>query len=522
MGYLVYGVPRTYAQAERFFLENSRAFNEMADSFQFQPEEVPDRVILQRTLDMPRCRSICKLWLAVNPCTPSLLYRIDKGSRIANTQLLTSEYYLVVLCQFAFGSYTGLFQGVNTDLRCMAVAPVVQGCLICSASSAVETLVKALLKVMYVASRPNFLKAIAFWSFLMSGGMMSVDFVFIFLVNTNFEQQGALIMPFIYLIFQRLIMQPACVATGTILIIRSCTCKREDMTEKVAVGDGSMVKTALSMQDDSWEDEDPSRPMQTEESYTEPLSTNDHRDDREDEDPMQYGSWEDEDAFYLMVSMKDNLDARKDEGPGSRMNRARAKTLSKTEPRQKDAPAQTSAPNNNDTNKLEKHTKDMDKAATNTQGLRNKKKHMRPVLGGEFATERSREKGTVVVDKKGSDIPVVGKELKANTEESAAAAKIEKAAEKQRVPGGEGAKQISGKKGNAVVKKTDKDLVALRKEGTANTEEHAAAANIEKAAEKQRVPDGEFAKERSPQRGTAVVKEKDKDLAAVGKERIAK
>merc|ERR1712194_491002 len=432
MGYLVYGVPRTYAQAERFFLENSRAFNEMADSFQFQPEEVPDRVILQRTLDMPRCRSICKLWLAVNPCTPSLLYRIDKGSRIVNTQLLMSEYYFVVLCQFAFGSYTGLFQAVNTDLRCMPVAPVVQGCLICSASSAVETLVKALLKVMYVASRPNFLMAIAFWSFLMSGGMMSVYFVFIFLVNTNFEQQGALIMPFIYLIFQRLIMDPACEATGTILIIRSRTCKREDMTEKVAVGDGSMVKIALSMQDDSWEDEDPNRPMQTEESYTEPLSTNAHRDDREDEDPMQYGSWEDEDAFYLMVSMKDNLDARKDEGPGSRMNRARAKTLSKTEPRQKDAPAQTSAPNNNDTNKLEKHTKvkthakeNMDKAATNTQGLRNKKKHMRPVLGGESATKRSGEKGMVFVNKKGKDIPVVGKELKANTVANAAAAKIE-------------------------------------------------------------------------------------------------
>merc|ERR1712194_419070 len=446
MGYLVYGVPRTYAQAERFFLENSRAFNEMADSFQFQPEEVPDRVILQRTLDMPRCRSICKLWLAVNPCTPSLLYRIDKGSRIANTQLLMSEYYLVVLCQFAFGSYTGLFQGVNTDLRCMAVAPIVQGCLICFASSVVETLVKALLKVMYVASRLNFLMTIAFWSFLMSGGMVSVYFVFIFLVNTNVEQQVALMLPFIYVIFQRLIMYPALEATGTILIIRSRTCERANMMEKVEVGDGSMVKFALSMQDDSWEDEDPNRPMQTKKSYTEPLSTNDHRDDREDEDPMQYGSWEDEAPIHLKVSMKDNLDVRKDEGPGSRMNRARAKTLSKTEPRQKDAPAQTSAPNNNDTNKLEKHTKvkthakeNMDKAATNTQGIRNKKKHMRPVLGGEFATERSREKGTVVVDKKGSDIPVVGKELKANTVANAAAAKIEKAAEKQRVPGGEGA-----------------------------------------------------------------------------------
>merc|ERR1712194_984274 len=398
MGYLVYGVPRTYAQAERFFLENSRAFNEMADSFQFQPEEVPDRVILQRTLDMPRCRSICKLWLAVNPCTPSLLYRIDKGSRIVNTQLLMSEYYFVVLCQFAFGSYTGLFQAVNTDLRCMPVAPVVQGCLICSASSAVETLVKALLGVMYVASRLNFLMAIAFWSFLMSGGMMSVYFVFIFLVNTNFEQQGALIMPFIYLIFQRLIMDPACEATGTILIIRSRTCKREDMTEKVAVGDGSMVKTALSMQDDSWEDGGPNRPMQREESYTEPLSTNDHRDDNED--PIQHDSWEDEDPFYLMMSMKDNRDARKDEGPGSRMKRARAKPLSKTGPIQKDTPAQASAPNKNDKHKVERHTEvkthakaKTDKAVTNTQGLRNKKKHMRPVLCGESAAERAREKG---------------------------------------------------------------------------------------------------------------------------------
>merc|ERR1712194_136624 len=149
-------------------------------------------------------------------------------------------------------------------------------------------------------------------------------------------------------------------------------------------------------------------------------------------------------------------------------------------------------------------------------------KHMRPVLGGEFATERSREKGTVVVDKKGSDIPVVGKELKANTEEYAAAAKIKKAAEKQRVPGGEGAKERSGKKGNAFVKKTDKDLVALGKEGTANTEEHAAAAKIEKASEKQMVPGGEGAQERSPQKGKAAVKKTDKDLPALRKERTAK
>merc|ERR1712194_997841 len=148
-------------------------------------------------------------------------------------------------------------------------------------------------------------------------------------------------------------------------------------------------------------------------------------------------------------------------------------------------------------------------------------KHMRPVLGGEFAKERSREKGTVVVDKKGSDIPVVGKELKANTEEYAAAAKIEKAAEKQRVPGGEGVKQISGKKGNAVVKEKDKDLAAVGKERTANTEEHAAAANIEKAAEKQRVPGGEGAKERSGKKGKAAVKDKDKDLPALRKERTA-
>merc|ERR1712085_45304 len=139
------------------------------------------------------------------------------------------------------------------------------------------------------------------------------------------------------------------------------------------------------------------------------------RDDNED--PMQYESWEDEDPCYLMVSRKDNRDARKDEGPGSRMNRARAKPLSKTEPIQKDAPAQASAPNKNDPNKLEKHTpvkthtkENMDNAATNTQGLRNKKKHMRPVLGGEFATGRSGEKGMAVVNKKGSNIPVVGKE----------------------------------------------------------------------------------------------------------------
>merc|ERR1711957_323905 len=119
--------------------------------------------------------------------------------------------------------------------------------------------------------------------------------------------------------------------------------------------------------------------------------------------------------FYLMVSMRDNRDARKDEGPGSRMKRARAKPLSKKEPIQKDAPAQASAPNKNDTNKLEKHTtvkthanEKTDKAATNTQGLRNKNKHMRPVLCGEFATARSGEKGTVVVNKKGSDIHVVG------------------------------------------------------------------------------------------------------------------
>merc|ERR1712194_947985 len=181
------------------------------------------------------------------------------------------------------------------------------------------------------------------------------------------------------------------------------------------------------------------------------------------EDPRQYENWEDEDPFYLMVAMKDNRDARKDQGPGSRMNRARAKPLSKTEPIQKDAPAQASSPNKNDTNKLEKHTpvkthakEKMDKADTNTQDLRNKKKHMRPVLGGEFAMERSGEKGMAVVNKKGSDIPVVGKERKAKTEEHAAAAKIEKAADKQRVPVGEVAKERSGQKGKAPVNKKDK------------------------------------------------------------------
>merc|ERR1712194_520002 len=185
--YLVFGVPQTYEQAERFFLDNSRAFDEMADSFQFQVEEVPDRVILQRALDMPWYRSIFKLWLAVNPCTPSLLYRIDKGSCIANTQLLISEYYLVVACQFAFGSYTGLLQAVNTDLRCMAVAPEVQGCLICFAAWVVEALVKALLQGMYAASRRNLLIAVAFWIFLMAGGMTSVYFIFVFSIHTNVE-----------------------------------------------------------------------------------------------------------------------------------------------------------------------------------------------------------------------------------------------------------------------------------------------------------------------------------------------
>merc|ERR1712194_919477 len=252
-------------------------------------------------------------------------------------------------------------------------------------------------------------------------------------------------------------------------------------------------------------------------------------DDREDEDPMQYGSWEDEDPFYLMVSMENNRDARKGEGPGSRMNRARAKPLSKTEPSQKDTPAQASAPYNNDTNKLERHTKvkahakeKMDKAATNTQGLRNKKKHMRPVFGGESATERSGEKGMAFVNKKDKDIPAAGKERTAKTEEHTAAAKIEKSAEKQRVPGGEVANERSGHKGRTAVNKKDEDIPALGKERTAKTEEPAAAAKIDKSSEKQRVPGGEDANERSGYKGRTAVNKKDEDIPAAGKERTAK
>merc|ERR1712194_309836 len=141
------------------------------------------------------------------------------------------------------------------------------------------------------------------------------------------------------------------------------------------------------------------------------------------------------------------------------------------------------------------------------------------VPGGEGAKERSGQKGTAAVKEKDKDLAAVGKERTANTEEHAAAAKIEKAAEKQRVPGGEGAKERSGKKGKAAVKYKDKDLVALRKERTVNTEANAAAAKIQKAAGKQRVPGGEGAQERSGQKGKAAVEDKDKDLPALRKER---
>merc|ERR1712194_22110 len=112
-------------------------------------------------------------------------------------------------------------------------------------------------------------------------------------------------------------------------------------------------------------------------------------------------------------------------------------------------------------------------------------------------------------------------ERTAKTEEHAAAAKIQKAAEKQRVPCGE-VKERSGEKGKAAVIKKDKDLPAVETERTAKIEEHAVAAKIQKAAEKQMVPCGEVAKERSGEKGKAAVNKKDKDLPAVGKERTAK
>merc|ERR1712194_421578 len=101
--------------------------------------------------------------------------------------------------------------------------------------------------------------------------------------------------------------------------------------------------------------------------------------------------------------------------------------------------------------------------------------------GGEGAKEISGQKGKAAVKEKDKDLPALGKERTAKREEHATAAKIEKAGEKERVPGGEGAKEISGQKGKAAVKEKDKDLVAVRKERTAKREEHATAAKIEKA-----------------------------------------
>merc|ERR1712194_155020 len=359
------------------------------------------------------------------------------------------------------GSYTGLLQAVNTDLRCMAVAPEVQGCLICFAAGIVEVLVKALLNGMYVASRRNLLIAVAFWIFLMSGCMISVYFIFVFSINTSVEQQRALMVAFIYVIFQRLIMQPAWGAVGTIWIIRSRTCEREDMAKKDEVGDGCMVKTVLSRQGDSWEDEDPIPLMRVMKNNTEPVSVKRKRDDT------------------------------KDEGPGSRMNGARAKP-SKTEARHKDALAQAPAPNTNDEHILEKHTKvkthatEKDEAATNTQGRRHKKKQMRPSLAGQVAKERSGQKGMVVVNNEGTPIPVVGKELTGKTQEHAAAVNIQNTAEKQRVPGGEVAEERSEKVGKTAKKKHKKGRPVVGKELTGKKQEHAAAAKIQNTAKKQR------------------------------------
>merc|ERR1712194_827096 len=396
------------------------------------------------------------------------------------------------------GSYTGLLQAVNTDLRCMAVAPEVQGCLICFAAGIVEVLVKALLNGMYVASRRNLLIAVAFWIFLMSGCMISVYFIFVFSINTSVEQQRALMLAFIYVIFQRLIMQPAWGAVGTIWIIRSCTCERADMAKKVEVGDGSMVKTALSRQDDSWEDEVPIHLMRVMKNNTEP------------------------------VSMKRKRDDTKDGGPGSRMNGARAKP-SKTEARQKDAPAQAPAPNKNDEQMLEKHTnvktlakEKEDEAATNTQGRRHKKKQMRPGLAGQVAKERSGQKGVVVVNNEGTPIPIVGKELTGKTQEHAAAAKIQKTAEKQRDPSGEVAEERSENIGKRVRIKKKKGRPAVGKQLTGKTQEHAAAAKIQKPAEKQRVPGGEVAEERSEKVGKTATNKKGRDRLAVGKQLTSK
>merc|ERR1712085_111406 len=107
------------------------------------------------------------------------------------------------------------------------------------------------------------------------------------------------------------------------------------------------------------------------------------------------------------------------------------------------------------------------------------------VPGGEVAKERSETKGQTATKNKKKGRPAVGKQLTGKTQEHAAAAKIQKAAEEQRVPGGEVAEERSETKGQTATKNKNKGRPAVGKQLTGKTQEHAAAAKIQKAAEKQ-------------------------------------
>merc|ERR1712194_233741 len=113
-------------------------------------------------------------------------------------------------------------------------------------------------------------------------------------------------------------------------------------------------------------------------------------------------------------------------------------------------------------------------------------------------------------------------QLTGKTQEHAAAAKIQKTAEKQRVPGGEVAEERSEKVDKTATKKTKKGRPAVGKQLTGKTQEHSAAAKIQNAAEKQRDPGGEVAEERSGKVGKTATKKKKKGRPAVGKQLTGK
>merc|ERR1712194_856234 len=106
----------------------------------------------------------------------------------------------------------------------------------------VEALVRASAQALYNASHRGCHIAMAFWISVTAGGAAAVYFIFVFLVNTNVEQQRMLILTFFTNLLQRLILRPSWEAFTTIWIIRSRPCESEDMEEKAAMSDERNVK----------------------------------------------------------------------------------------------------------------------------------------------------------------------------------------------------------------------------------------------------------------------------------------